>query len=67
MKVLGCGVLASNPERAFRFVIDSGCAQAMTIGFLSQEEMRAATEALGLRTVTSRQLTHHHYIIVARK
>ena len=34
---------------------------------LSQEEMRAATEALGLRTVTSRQLTHNRYIIVARK
>ncbi len=44
MKVLGCGVLASNPERAFRFVMDSGCAQAMTIGFLSQEEMRASIE-----------------------
>ena len=34
---------------------------------LAQEEMRAATEALGLRTLTSRQLTHHRYIIVARK
>lgn len=34
---------------------------------VSQEDMRAATEALGLRTLTSRQLTHHRYIIVARK
>ena len=34
---------------------------------LSQGDMREATEALGLRTVTSRQLTHHRYIIVARK
>jgi ubiquinone/menaquinone biosynthesis C-methylase UbiE len=33
----------------------------------SQGEIRAATEALGLRTLTSRQLTHNRYIIVARK
>ncbi len=34
---------------------------------LAQQELRTATEALGLTTLTSRQLTHHHYIIVARK
>ena len=34
---------------------------------LVQEEMREATEALGLRTLMSRQLTHNRYIIVARK
>ena len=34
---------------------------------LAQEEIRAAAEALGLRTLTSRQLTHNRYIIVARK
>jgi hypothetical protein len=34
---------------------------------LAQEDMRAAMETLGLRTLTSRQLTHHRYIIVARK
>ena len=34
---------------------------------LAQEEMRTAAEALGLRTLTSRQLTHNRYIIVTRK
>ena len=34
---------------------------------LAQEDMRAAMETLGLRTLTSRQLTHHRYVIVARK
>jgi ubiquinone/menaquinone biosynthesis C-methylase UbiE len=34
---------------------------------LAQEDMRAAMETIGLRTLTSRQLTHHRYIIVARK
>ena len=34
---------------------------------LAQEEMRAAAESLGMRTLTSRQLTHNRYIIVARK
>jgi ubiquinone/menaquinone biosynthesis C-methylase UbiE len=34
---------------------------------LVQEEMRETTEALGLRTLTSRQLNHHRYILVARK
>ena len=34
---------------------------------LVQEEMREAAEALGLRTLMSRQLTHNRYIIVARK
>jgi ubiquinone/menaquinone biosynthesis C-methylase UbiE len=34
---------------------------------LAQEDMRTAMEALGLRALTSRQLTHNRYIIVARK
>jgi ubiquinone/menaquinone biosynthesis C-methylase UbiE len=34
---------------------------------LAQEDLRKSTEALGLRTLTSRQLNHHRYIIVARK
>jgi len=32
-----------------------------------QQEMREAVEALGFTTLTSRQLTPHRYIIVARK
>ncbi|MEE8046846.1 MAG: hypothetical protein V3T49_08400, partial [Dehalococcoidia bacterium] len=34
---------------------------------LDQQEMREAVEALGFTTLTSRQLTPHRYIIVARK
>ncbi|MCZ6539834.1 MAG: class I SAM-dependent methyltransferase [Chloroflexi bacterium] len=34
---------------------------------LAQDKTRATMEALGLRTLTSRQLTHNRYIIVARK
>jgi len=34
---------------------------------LVQQEMREAVEALGFTTLTSRQLTPHRYIIVARK
>lgn len=34
---------------------------------LDQQEMREAVEALGFTTTTSRQLTPHRYIIVARK
>ena len=34
---------------------------------LDQQELREAVEALGFTTLTSRQLTPHRYIIVARK
>jgi ubiquinone/menaquinone biosynthesis C-methylase UbiE len=34
---------------------------------LAQQDLREAVEALGLTTLTSRQLSHHRYIIVARK
>ena len=34
---------------------------------LAQENLRKAVEALGFTTLTSRQLTPHRYIIVARK
>jgi len=34
---------------------------------LNQQELREAVEALGFTTLTSRQLTPHRYIIVARK
>jgi ubiquinone/menaquinone biosynthesis C-methylase UbiE len=34
---------------------------------LVQQELREAVEALGFTTLTSRQLTPHRYIIVARK
>ncbi|NQW21145.1 MAG: methyltransferase domain-containing protein [Chloroflexi bacterium] len=34
---------------------------------LAQQEMREIVEALGFTTLTSRQLTPHRYIIVARK
>jgi len=34
---------------------------------LNQQEMRETVEALGFTTLTSRQLTPHRYIIVARK
>ena len=32
MKVLGCGGLASDPGRAIRFVFETGCVHALTIG-----------------------------------
>ena len=32
MKVLGCGSLASDPGRAVRFVLDTGCVHTLTIG-----------------------------------
>ncbi|MCX7030337.1 MAG: aldo/keto reductase [Spirochaetes bacterium] len=32
MKVLGCGRLASDPGRAIRFVLETGCVHALTIG-----------------------------------
>jgi ubiquinone/menaquinone biosynthesis C-methylase UbiE len=34
---------------------------------LDQQDLREAVEALGMTTLTSRQLTPHRYIIVARK
>jgi hypothetical protein len=32
MKVLGCGELASDPERAIRYVLATGCVHVLTIG-----------------------------------
>jgi predicted aldo/keto reductase-like oxidoreductase len=32
MKVLGCGPLASDPEKAIRYILNQGCIHAMTIG-----------------------------------
>jgi predicted aldo/keto reductase-like oxidoreductase len=32
MKVLGCGPLASDPEKAIRYILDLDCIHAMTIG-----------------------------------
>jgi 1-deoxyxylulose-5-phosphate synthase len=32
MKVLGCGELASDPARAIRFVMETGCVHAFTLG-----------------------------------
>jgi predicted aldo/keto reductase-like oxidoreductase len=46
MKVLGCGALADEPERAIRYVMNLDCVHAMTIGFLSQEELRSAIKLL---------------------
>lgn len=32
MKVFGCGELAADPQRAIRFVLETGCVHALTIG-----------------------------------
>ena len=42
MKVLGCGELADEPERAIDYVAGLDCVHAMTIGFLGIPEMRHA-------------------------
>ena len=44
MKVLGCGKLASNPEKCIKFVLESGCIDAMTLGFLSAAEMQQSLD-----------------------
>ena len=40
MKVLGEGSLSSDPEKAIRFVAETDCVDAMTIGYMSHDEMR---------------------------
>ncbi len=44
MKVLGCGSLANDLEKALRFVVESRCSHAMTIGFTDIAELNAVTD-----------------------
>ena len=44
MKVLGQDDLTSDPEKAIRFVTDTECVDAMTIGYMSHKEMRQCVE-----------------------
>ena len=46
MKVLGCGPLTGDPERAIRFVMDLGCVHAMTIGHTEHEQLRRNVEII---------------------
>jgi aryl-alcohol dehydrogenase-like predicted oxidoreductase len=39
MKVMGCGDLGSDPEKAFRFVMGLDCVDAMTVGMVRREEV----------------------------
>ena len=47
MKVLGQDDLASDPEKAIRFVVETDCVDAMTIGYLSHDEMKECVEIVG--------------------
>jgi hypothetical protein len=42
MKVLGCGALSDDPEKAIRYVADLDCVDSMTIGFAAEKELRFA-------------------------
>jgi aryl-alcohol dehydrogenase-like predicted oxidoreductase len=50
MKVLGCGGLASDPERAIRFVLETGCVHALAIGPTDDQHLPQLVEIIaGLR------------------
>jgi aryl-alcohol dehydrogenase-like predicted oxidoreductase len=44
MKVLGCGALVDDLEKALRFVVESRCVHAMTIGFTDFSELNAVMD-----------------------
>jgi aryl-alcohol dehydrogenase-like predicted oxidoreductase len=46
MKVLGCGPLTSDPERAIRYVMGLGCVDAMTIGHTDHAHLRRNVEII---------------------
>ena len=46
MKVMGCGDLSHDPEKAIRFVRDLPCVDSMTLGFLDEGEMRTAVSLM---------------------
>jgi 1-deoxyxylulose-5-phosphate synthase len=44
MKVLGQDDLTSDPEKAIRFVVETDCVDAMTIGYMNHDEMNQCVE-----------------------
>jgi aryl-alcohol dehydrogenase-like predicted oxidoreductase len=46
MKVLGCGRLASDPEKAIRYILDLGCVDAMTIGHTEDTQLSQNVEII---------------------
>jgi aryl-alcohol dehydrogenase-like predicted oxidoreductase len=46
MKVLGCGRLASDPERAIQYILDLGCVHAMTIGHTEDTQLSQNVEII---------------------
>ncbi|OGO04789.1 MAG: hypothetical protein A2Y73_01985 [Chloroflexi bacterium RBG_13_56_8] len=46
MKVLGCGALTSDPERAIQYILDLDCVHAMTIGHTDDSQLRENIEII---------------------
>ncbi|MBN1582432.1 MAG: aldo/keto reductase [Anaerolineae bacterium] len=46
MKVLGCGRLASDPEKAIQYILDLGCVHAMTIGHTASTQLERNVEII---------------------
>jgi aryl-alcohol dehydrogenase-like predicted oxidoreductase len=46
MKVLGCGPLTSDPEKAIRYILDLDCVHAMTIGHTEDAQLRQNVEII---------------------
>lgn len=44
MKVLGCGSLTSDPEKAMKYVLDMGCIHAVTVGHTEHAQLRQNAE-----------------------
>jgi aryl-alcohol dehydrogenase-like predicted oxidoreductase len=47
MKVLGCGALTSDPEKAIRYIMELDCIHAMTIGHTEDTQLIQNVEIIG--------------------
>ena len=53
MKILGCGLLSSQIDRALRFILSLDCIDAFTIGFESESELDDLLKRIEQTTVAS--------------
>ena len=47
MKVIGCGTLSNDPQKAISYVQNLDCVDAMVIGFLKESEMKSSLVMFG--------------------
>ncbi len=56
MKVLGCGPLTSDPEKAIRYIMDLDCIHAMTIGHTEDAQLEQNVEIIERLMVKGAQI-----------